>query len=410
MNTQLRRAVVVGASLAGLRAAEALRREGFDGELTLVGAERHRPYNRPPLSKQLLAGTMEPEGTEFRTQLEAEWRLGVAATGLDLGRRTVALADTRSRSSTGTGGSVLPFDGLVIATGASARTWHEPIHELEGVFGLRELDHALGLREALAAGPRVVVLGAGFIGCEVAAVLRERELDVTLVDLLDVPMQRALGRELGEVCAELHREHGVALRMGVKVDRIEGAGGRVSAVHLADGEHLPAEVVLVATGSQPNVGWLAGSGLRVERGVVCDELSQAVGAPDVFAAGDVAEFPHPLADGELVRLEHWSNAGEQGTAAALNLLRAPDDRVPYAPMPSFWSDQYDVKVQSIGFPERADTVRVVEGDPAARRFVALCARAGTVVGAIGFSMPRRMLELRKVVAARTPLAEVAAAA
>ena len=401
MSRRLRRVAVVGASLAGLRAAEALRREGFDGELTLVGAERHRPYNRPPLSKQLLAGTMEPERTEFRTQLEAEWRLGVAATGLDLERRVVALA----------GGPDLPFDGLVIATGASARAWHEPIHELEGVFGLRELDHALGLREALAAGPRVVVLGAGFIGCEVAAVLRERGLDVTLVDLLDVPMQRALGRELGAMCAELHREHGVELRMGARVDRIDAAGGRVTGVHLAGtGEHLPAEVVLVATGAQPNVEWLRSSGLRVERGVVCDDVCQAVGARDVFAAGDVAELPHPMADSGPVRIAHWSTAGEQGTAAALNLLRAPADRVPYAPMPSFWSDQFDVKVQSVGFPERADTVRVVEGDPAARRFVAACARDGVVVAAIGFSMPRRMLEMRKVVAARTPLDDLLPAA
>ena len=400
MNERLRRVAVVGASLAGLRAAEALRREGFDGELTLVGAERHRPYNRPPLSKQLLAGTLEPERTEFRTQVDVEWRLGVAATGLDLERRAVALAD----------GCELEFDGLVIATGASATAWHEPVHELEGVFSLRELDHALGLREALAAGPRVVVLGAGFVGCEVAAVLRERGLAVTLVDLLEVPMQRGLGRELGALAADLHREHGVELRLGGRVDRIDGSGGRLTGVHLADGEHLPAELVLVATGARPNVGWLAGSGLRIERGIVCDELSQAVGAEDVFAAGDVAEFPHPLADGELVRIEHWSNAGEQGTAAGLNLLRAPADRVPYAPMPSFWSDQYDVKVQSIGFPDRADTVRVVDGDPGERRFVAACARDGVVVGAIGFSMPRRMLELRKVVAARTPLAELLAEA
>jgi NADPH-dependent 2,4-dienoyl-CoA reductase/sulfur reductase-like enzyme len=306
----------------------------------------------------------------------------------------------------------------VIATGASARAWHEPIHELEGVFSLRELDHAVGLKEALDARPRVVVLGAGFIGCEVAAVLRGRGLDVTLVDLFDVPMQRAIGRELGAVCAGLHREHGVELRMGARVDRIEGAGGRVTGVHLAGAtrsssstgtsEHLPADVVLVATGSHPNVEWLAGSGLRVERGVVCDAVSQAVGAPDVFAAGDVAEFPHPLADGELVRIEHWSNAGEQGTAAGLNLLRAPDDRVPYAPMPSFWSDQYDVKVQSVGFPDRADAVHVVEGSVDERRFVAACARDGVVVGAIGFGMPRRMLAMRKVVAARTPLAELLA--
>jgi len=399
VNRQLERVAVVGASLAGLRAAEAVRKAGFAGALTVVGAERHRPYNRPPLSKQLLSGVMEPEKIAFRTQVACEWRLGVPAAGLDMERRVVRLAD----------GDELGFDGLVITTGASAKAWHEPIHELRGVFALRDLDHALGLREALAADPRVVVLGAGFIGCEVASVLRERGLDVTLVDLFAVPMQRVLGEELGRVCAELHAERGVTLRLGVKVDRIEGAGGRVTGVHLTGGEHLPADLVLVATGSQPNVEWLAGSGLRVERGVVCDELSQAVGARDVFAAGDVAEFPHPLAGGELVRIEHWSNAGEQGTAAGLNLMRAPDDRVPYAPMPSFWSDQYDVKVQSVGFPDRADTIEVVEGSVADRRFVAACARDGIVVGAIGFSMARRMLEMRKVVATRTPLAELLAA-
>jgi NADPH-dependent 2,4-dienoyl-CoA reductase/sulfur reductase-like enzyme len=400
VNEGLRRVAVVGASLAGLRAAEALRREGFDGELTLVGSERHRPYNRPPLSKQLLAGVMEPEKTEFRTEVEVEWRLGVAATGLDLERRVVRLAD----------GDEVPFDGAVIATGASARAWHEPIHELAGVFSLRELDHALGLKEALEASPRVVVLGAGFIGCEVAAVLRERGLDVTLVDLFAQPMQRVLGEELGRVCAELHAEHGVHLRLGAKVAGIDGADGRVAAVRLEDGESISADVVLVATGAQPNVEWLQGSGLEVRSGVVCDERCQAVGARDVFAAGDVAEFPHPLADGEHVRIEHWSNAGEQGTAAGLNLLRAPDDRVPYTPMPSFWSDQYDVKVQSVGFPHRADTVTVVEGAVADRKFVAACARDGIVVGAIGFSVPRKMLAMRKVVAARTPLADVVAQA
>jgi len=191
---------------------------------------------------------------------------------------------------------------------------------------------------------------------------------------------------------------------------IDGADGRVAAVRLEDGERIAADVVLVATGAQPNVEWLEGSGLEVRSGVVCDERCQAVGARDVFAAGDVAEFPHPLADGEHVRIEHWSNAGEQGTAAGLNLLRAPDDRVPYTPMPSFWSDQYDVKVQSVGFPHRADTVTVVEGAVADRKFVAACARDGIVVGAIGFSVPRKMLAMRKVVAARTPLADVLAQA
>ncbi len=399
MNEGLRRVAVVGGSLAGLRAAEALRREGFAGELTVIGAERHRPYNRPPLSKQILAGVMEPAKTEFRTEVDVEWRLGVPADRLDLGRRVVRLAD----------GDEVPFDGLVLATGASARAWHEPIHALEGVFSLRDLDHALGLKEALHASPRVVVLGAGFIGCEVASVLRDRGLDVTLVDRFAVPMQRVLGEGLGRVCAELHAEHGVRLRLGASVAAVEGvAGGRVEAVRLEDGERIAADLVLVATGSQPNVEWLEGSGLEVRSGVVCDELCQAVGAPDVFAAGDVAEFPHPLADGEHVRIEHWSNAGEQGTAAGLNLLRAPDDRVPYAPMPSFWSDQYDVKVQSVGFPHRADTVEVVEGSVADRRFVAACARDGIVVGAIGFGVPRKMLAMRKVVATRTPLDELRA--
>jgi NADPH-dependent 2,4-dienoyl-CoA reductase/sulfur reductase-like enzyme len=400
-----RRAVVVGASLAGLRAAETLRARGFAGELTVVGAERHPPYNRPPLSKQLLAGTMDLDRCTFKQKpdLGATWRLGVAATGLDLARREVALAD----------GARLPFDRLVIATGAAPRPWPGgPVPDLDGIFALRELDHALALHAAAAAARRAVILGAGFIGCEVAATLRGLGVEVTLVDIAPHPLA-PLGPELGALVAALHAEHGVDVRMSTRVAGFEGEGGRIAGVRLAGGERLPADLLLIAVGAKPNVEWLAGSGLRVGRGLVCDRFCLVEGAEGVAGAGDVTEFPHPLADGELVHIEHWSNAAEQGVAAAANLLAAPEERTPYEPVPSFWSDQYDVKVQSVGFPE-AGELRVVEGSLEERRFVAAAARRGRLTGAVAFNSARRIPWYRRQVAGRAAmddvLAELAAAA
>ena len=297
--------VVVGASLAGLRAAEAMRGAGHDGELVAVGDEPHGPYTRPPLSKELLAGAQEAPACAFDAEsAEVDWRLGTAATALDLTRRRVRLDD----------GEEIAFSKLLIATGARGRPWPDPrTGALDGVFVLRRLDDALRLRAAFGASPRVAIVGAGFIGCEVAATARKLGLDVTLIELAPQPMP-SLGAGIGARCADLHREHGVDLRVGTGVDRLEGST-RVEAVRLADDSRVSADVVVVALGALPNTEWLGDSGLTLQPGVVCDATLAAVGADDVFCAGDVAAWPHPLADGDIVRIEHWTVAAEQGTAA-----------------------------------------------------------------------------------------------
>jgi 3-phenylpropionate/trans-cinnamate dioxygenase ferredoxin reductase component len=303
--------VIVGASLAGLRAAQALRGAGHEGEVVVVGAEERLPYTRPPLSKELLAGAHEAEQCALPSEkVDAEWRLGTRATGLDLGRREVVLGDER-----------LAYEKLVIATGARPRRWPGDPIGLDGVFMLRDLDDALALRAAFAGRPRLAVVGAGFIGCEVAATARKLGLEVTLIDIAQQPMT-ALGPAVGERCVELHRAHGVDLRLGVGVDGFEGAG-RIEAVRLADGTRVEADVAVVALGAIPNTDWLADSGLELQPGVVCDATLAARDAQDVFCAGDAAAWPHPMADGALIRIEHWTNAAEQGAAAARNLLAAP---------------------------------------------------------------------------------------
>jgi len=390
--------VVVGASLAGLRAAEAVREQGHDGALVVVGEETHPPYTRPPLSKQLLAGAMEREKVDLRwREVDARWRLGVRADGLDPHRRRVVLA----------GGEQLPYDGLVVATGCRPRQWPRAGELPPGVFTLRHVEDALALREALRRGGRLVVVGAGFIGCEVAATARSLGVEVVLCDIARTPMA-SLGPELGAACAALQLDHGVELVLGRAIDGFEGVG-RLERVRMADGSHFDADVALVALGAIPNIEWLQHSGLDVSQGLGCDATCTAVGSPDIVGAGDVATWPHPLADGELVRVEHWSNAAEQGLLAGANLVRPVDERVVYDSVPSFWSDQYDVKVQSVGFPGRAERVRMLEGSIAERRFVAAGERDGRLVAAVGFNAARRMPWYRRQIAQRASLEDVVAA-
>ncbi len=317
--SEMKSVVVVGASLAGLRAVETLRREGYAGKLTLVGDEPHLPYDRPPLSKELLAGDWEHDQIVLRKvpyeDLDLELRLGVAATALDVGARTVKLAS----------GTELGFDGLVIATGCTPRTLPgQP--SLDGVFTLRTIDDCHAIRDRLDAGARVCVIGAGFIGAEVAATCRKRGLDVTVLEALPQPMVRGLGMELGAVLARLHRDHGVDLRCGVTLESIEGTD-KVEHVRLANGERVDCDVVLVAVGVSPETRWLEGSGLVLDDGVVCDETLLA--APGIVAAGDVARWPNPAFDGEVMRVEHWTNAAEQGVFVGQRLLQ--DDRRRSAP-------------------------------------------------------------------------------
>jgi NADPH-dependent 2,4-dienoyl-CoA reductase/sulfur reductase-like enzyme len=393
-----RRIVVVGASLAGLRAAEELRHQGFEGTITLVGDEIREPYDRPPLSKQVLAGAWPAERTALTVMhpgglagLDLDWRLGVRANHLDLTSRRVLLA----------GGGDVPFDGLVVATGAAPREL-PGTETLAGVHTLRTLDDSLAMRAALDGGVRrVVVVGAGFIGAEVAATCRTAGCDVTILEALPVPLGRALGDEMGAVMGELHRDHGVDLRLGVGVAGFEG-GDRVTHVRLADDSLVDADLVVVGIGVTPNTGWLEGSGLALDDGLVCDATTRA--APGVVAAGDVARWPsHRF--GELMRVEHWDNAIAMGEHAARRLLADlagdpaddPASTAPYDPVPWFWSDQYDRKIQLAGRSAGADEVRIVDGSIDERRFVALYRRGDRLVGVLAMNRPRPVVTYRGLV-------------
>lgn len=378
---------IVGASLAGLRAAETLRRDGFDGPITLIGDEAHEPYDRPPLSKQVLAGDWEPDRialtpSDKLADLDLDLRFGTAAVGFDLASRTLRLTGGETE------GETLEVDALLIATGARCRTLGQP---REGVHVLRSLDDCLALRADFDAAPdRVVVVGAGFIGAEVAATARTRGLDVTVVEALSAPLIRVLGPAMGEVCMAVHRDHGVDLRTGVGVEGFDGAG-RVERVRLTDGSAVDASVVVVGIGVVPNTEWLEGSGLTLDDGVVCDAAGLA--APGVAAAGDVARWPNRRF-GEVMRVEHWDNAAAQGAHSARALLGAAE---PYEPVPWFWSDQYDRKIQLAGHVRPDDEVRVVAGSVAERRFAALYGRGGRLMGALGFNRPRHVMRYRAMI-------------
>jgi 3-phenylpropionate/trans-cinnamate dioxygenase ferredoxin reductase subunit len=364
----------------------------------VVGAESHRPYTRPPLSKELLAGAQEPDDTALPGRdIDVDWRLGTAAVDLDHAAHVVTLAD----------GERLAYDKLLIATGAHARPWPGDPIELEGLHMLRDLDDALALRAAFAAGPRVAIVGGGFVGCEVAATARKLGLEVTLIDVARQPMP-ALGPDIGARCAALHRAHGVDLRLGTGVDGFEG-NGRLEAVRLADGTRVEADLAVVALGAVPNTDWLIESGLELEPGVVCDATLAARDAQDVFAAGDAAAWPHPMADDATIRIEHWTNAAEQGAAAGRNLIAAPGELAPYDGVPYFWSDQYDVKIQAVGLAARAERVQMLEATPEGDKWVAAGVRDGRVIAVIGFNAMRRLALYRGRLAERPPLEEMVAA-
>ena len=398
------RAVVVGASLAGLRAAEALRREGHTGPLTIVGAETHwPPFDRPPLSKRVLAGTIDPERTRLRvadTLGGADLRLGVTAAALDHRAREVRLDD----------GSGVPFDGLVVATGARVRSLPGS-DGIAGVFTLRTYDDCVALRSALDTATTVAVVGAGFIGSEVASTCAELGKHVTVVEALDQPLVRILGGEMGRFAAGLHRAHGVDLRLGVGVDGFVTTTGdagereRVRGVRLTDGTTVDADVVVVGIGVVPNTGWLDGSGLAIDDGVVCDERCRALttdGRPDpaVVAAGDVARWHHGRL-GRSIRVEHWTNAVEQAAHAARALLHG-DDAPPFEPVPYFWSDQFGTKLQFLGVaPPDAEPI-VAEGSVADGKFVAAYGEGGVTLGALCVSWPARMAPWQQRIAAGEP--------
>jgi NADPH-dependent 2,4-dienoyl-CoA reductase/sulfur reductase-like enzyme len=396
------RVVIVGASLAGLHAAEALRNGGFTGNLTLVGEEPHLPYDRPPLSKQVALGMVGHESTTLPQQrsVNARWRLSTRAIGLDLAMHTVALAN----------GEREPFDRLLIATGTRARPWGHPREaELHGVLTLRTREDAALLRSALQAHPkRVVVIGGGFNGSEIASACCSLGIPVTLIESNATPLAGALGCVVGRAAAALQSANGVDLRCGTRVERLEGdADGNVRRVHLTgDDTPIEASLVIVALGAIPNIEWLAESGLAASpHGVFCDAYCRAfdrfgIATDDVYVAGDVARFPHPLFDFEFVTLEHWGNAVAMAGVAVHNMLHPQGMRCPHIVVPAFWSSQFDVSIKSVGLPAIADQVMIVQGSLRRGEFVALYGKRGRVVGAAAFDQGKWLPHYEKMIEAR----------
>ncbi|MCV7177070.1 NAD(P)/FAD-dependent oxidoreductase [Mycolicibacterium sphagni] len=389
--------VVVGSSVAGVRTARALRTEGYAGGLVLVGQEAELPYDKPPLSKQYLSGAFDDERITLLTADEAraadiELRLGAAATGINTGERLVRLAD----------GTQLAYDALVIATGADARP--SPWAARSGVHVVRTRQHSSQLAAALATPGPIVVVGGGFIGAEVAATARAAGHTVTVIDPNPAPMSRAVGEELGALLAGIHRRHGVDTRFGHSVRSVVGTSGALD-VTLDCGEVLAAATVVVGIGAVPADGWLAGSGVVVDDGVVCDEFCRAVGHSNIFAAGDVARWLH-LGHGERIRVEHWTNAAEQAACVAHNLTR-PDDLRAYRPTEYVWSDQYGWKIQIAGHPNRGVLHRLIgDFDVDEPRVAALfCDDRQTLCGVVTVNWPRALVTCRQLVASGGVIAD-----
>ncbi|MEU2541680.1 NAD(P)/FAD-dependent oxidoreductase [Streptomyces iakyrus] len=387
----MRTVAVVGASLAGLSAARSLRKQGYDGRLVVIGEELHRPYDRPPLSKEFLAGgigeadlALEPDDED----LQAEWLLGARAAGLDTTPRAVRLTDGRE----------VRADGIVIATGASARTL-PGMDGLAGVHTLRTLDDARALRDELARGGRLVVIGGGFIGAEVASTARALGLDVTIVEAAPTPLAGPLGATMGGIVSGLHADHGVRLLCGVGVKGLSGEA-RVDAVLMEDGRSIPADIVVVGVGARPCVDWLAGSGVELDDGVKCgaDGRTSVAG---VVAVGDCASWYDPRA-GTHRRVEHWTGARERPDAAVAALLSWGESEPGVPRPPYFWSDQYGVKIQFAGNASRADSVTIEEGAADDRDVLAVYRRAGSPVAVLGMNQPRLFMRWRKQLAANTP--------
>jgi NADPH-dependent 2,4-dienoyl-CoA reductase/sulfur reductase-like enzyme len=392
------RLVIVGASLSGLRAAQAARRAGHEGELIVIGAEPHLPYTRPPLSKELLQGKQEIEDSALPVdELDVQWRLGTEATGLDRTRRRVRLQD----------GGEEHYDRLIIATGCRARRFDGPGAHLDGVHTLRTLEDAVALRAALASTRRLLVVGAGFIGCEVAASARSLGVEVTMVDIASHPLV-PFGPALGKRWAQMHRDHGVELRLGPGLEALYGDTGseRVAGARLSDGTSVEADTVLIALGATLNTEWLTGSGLELDPGVACDPTLTSTRDPEILAAGDIASVPAALAGGARVRVEHWTTAAEHGQLAGRNALVAHDERTAHTAPPYFWTDQYDAKIQALGCPALAEHSELLELSPDGGRFVAACVQGRLVVGVVAVNAARRLAWYRRALQTPRPLTEL----
>ena len=387
----------MGASLAGLRAAEGLRRAGFEGDITVIGEEEHPPYDRPPLSKQVLTGKADADAVrlDLGEDLGIEWLLQTRATGLDIERRVVAVETASSRAG-GSRSESVPYDLLVIATGARPRVL-KSFEPSTGALYLRTIEDSLALREAMTRAEQAVVIGAGFIGLEVASSASSLGLDVTVLEALPVPLSRAIGDDMGEAIADFHRRNGVKVRTGVAVEGVVGSQV-VEGVRLADGEVIPAQVVVVGVGVSPVTQWLEESGVDLDNGLVCDEKLRVTAGgkpvPGVTAAGDVARWEHPSYGS--VRVEHWTNAVEQGEAAARTLLLG-DAAPAFAPVPYFWSDQHGAKIQFVGSTRQGDDVAVVDGSIDEDRFVVAYGRDGRLTAALGMRRPAKVMALQKLI-------------
>ena len=382
--------MIVGGGLAAARTAEQLRRSEYSGAITIVSDEAHLPYDRPPLSKDVLRAetddvTLKP--AEFYADKDITVLLGNGVSSVNASAKTVALAD----------GTELGYDELVIATGLVPKRISS-FPDLAGIHVLRSFDQSLALRREAGGARRAVVVGAGFIGCEVAASLRSLGVDVVLVEPQPAPLASVLGEKIGGLVARLHRAEGVDVRCAAGVAQVEG-DDRVRSVTLADGTELPADLVVIGIGSQPATGCLEGSGIEVDNGVVCDEVGRA-SAPHVWAIGDVASWRD--AAGSQVRVEHWSNVADQARAMVPAMLG--QDPAGSVSVPYFWSDQYDVKIQCLGGPEATDIVHLVEDD--GRKFLAYYERDGVVVGVVGASMPGKVMKARSKIAAGAPISDV----
>ena len=382
--------VIVGASVAGVRTAEALRRRGFDARITLIGAEPRLPYDRPPLSKAFLTGQAAEDDLALLAgdrldRLELDLRLGQRAAAVDVAARQVRLAS----------GEPVPFGAAVIATGSLPRRL-PAVDGWPGVHVLRTLDDALAIRAALAAGARVAVVGGGFIGAEVAWSARALGLDVAIIDPVPALMARGLGPALGTVLATRHADHGVTLRLGRSVARAEG-DGRVERLVLDDGSSLDADLVVVGIGVDPALGWLASSGLPVDGGLCCDTSLRVCGTDSVYAAGDVARWPSSRF-GPL-RLEHWTNAGDSALAVAAALTGTA---APFDPLPYVWSDQLGARLQVFGQIRPADDLVYVEGGPEEAEFVAASGGDGKLQAVVALGARRAALRWERLLRSGLP--------
>jgi NADPH-dependent 2,4-dienoyl-CoA reductase/sulfur reductase-like enzyme len=383
----LRHVVVVGGSLAGISTARALRTQGYDGRLTIVGAEPHRPYDRPPLSKEFLSGAVEEPSLSLEMpgeDLAIDWRLGVTATSFDPRAMTLTVDDVERVAA----------DGFVLATGAHPLAL-PGLPELDGIHLLRTIDDARRLRDDLKGGGRVVVVGAGFIGSEVASTAHQMGLGVTVLEAARLPLVPQLGAEMAAVVSGLHTEAGTVLECGVGVRGVVG-GPRVEAVELADGRVVPADLVVVGIGARPTTAWLTGSGLPLDPrhgGIQCDAAG-GTGVPGVVAVGDCAAW-YDEESAHAERVEHWTSAHERGPLAAATLLGREPPALRGGPAPYFWSDQYGVRIQFAGHYRPGDEVTIEEGSPAERSFLAVYRRDGRPVAALAMARPRPFVRLRK---------------